>query len=202
MVGGSLSPEWLVSAYRNGIFPWPCETERGMLLAWFSPDPRTVLELDTLHVPRRLERRLRRGEFQFTFDQAFREVMRGCAAPRDDDPRTWITPQMVRAYSKLHQLGLAHSVEVWQDGELVGGAYGVALGGLFAAESMFHRAYDASKAGIVHLARHLRDRGFRVCDIQQWTPHMGRLGAVVIPRDAYLDRLAQAIDLPIQFDSV
>ncbi len=159
MIGGELSPEWLLAAYRRGIFPWPVTEEDVEILAWFSPHPRAVLEFDNLHVHRRLQRRLRRGEFEATFDQAFYEVIEACAAPRAQSFGTWITPRMLGAYRKMHDLGWAHSVEVWQQGELVGGLYGIALGGFFGGESMFHRRRDASKAAVVFLVEHLRERG-------------------------------------------
>ena len=198
-IGGSLAPSWLFVAYSRGIFPWPIAFPDGHVLAWFSPDPRAILDWRRLHLPRRLRRRLRRHEFVFSCDTDFAGVVRGCAALRPGESTTWITPQMARAYRQFHRLGFAHSVEVWQDGALVGGLYGVALGGLFCGESMFHRVRDASKAAIVALCFHLWQRGYVLFDIQQATDHMVRLGAATIPRDVYLERLAEAIRRPVVF---
>src|SRR5437660_7763503 len=153
-VGGDLRPERLLQAYRRGVFPW--FDEDGPIL-WWSPDPRAVFELDGLHISRRLQRTLRSGKFSVTFDQDFASVIRGCADRPDDG--TWITAEMVAAYEKLHLLGYAHSVETWQEGKLAGGVYGVAINGLFAGESMFTRARDASKVALVHLTQRLRERG-------------------------------------------
>src|SRR5262249_26297616 len=141
-VGGSLAPDWMLEAYRRGIFPMPIKVDRRRLIAWLAPDPRGVLQFESLHISRRLARRLRRGEFEFTLDQAFGEVVEGCAAPRGHDDDCWLTLSMQNAYLTLHALGHAHSVEVWQNRRLVGGLFGVAIGGLFAAESMFHRVTD------------------------------------------------------------
>jgi leucyl/phenylalanyl-tRNA--protein transferase len=197
--GGSLSPPWLVEAYRNGIFPMPLSYERQRILAWFSPHPRGILELDSLHVSRRLARRLRRGEFTFTLDQAFPRVVEGCAAPRRQETGTWLTLGMQNAYVALHHLGVAHSVEVWRQGQLVGGVYGVAIGGLFAAESMFHRVTDASKAALVKLTSHLRERGYVLLDVQWTNDHTRSLGAIDIPRRTYLARLREAVAMPVTF---
>jgi len=196
MIGGQLTTDWLLSAYRRGVFPWPVP-ELFDLIPWWSPDPRAVVELDGLHVSRRLRRRLRRGEFEMTCNRDFAGVIAACAEPRDDEGGTWITPEMIRAYTQLHILGHAHSVEAWHDGQLVGGVYGVAVGGVFAGESMFFRRRDASKAALAHLVAHLRQRGYRLLDVQQWTPHTGRLGAVEIPRRVYLARLRQAVELSV-----
>jgi leucyl/phenylalanyl-tRNA--protein transferase len=199
MIGGGLSPEWILTAYQRGIFPWPVVDEDVEILAWFSPDPRAVLDFDDLHVPQRLERRIRRGEFEVTFDRAFDDVIEACAAPRKKTDGTWITPAMVDAYRKMHDLGWAHSVEVWQSGSLVGGLYGMAIGGFFAGESMFHRQRDASKAAVVFLVERLRQRGFRLFDVQQSTPHLRRMGARLIRRREFLERLAQCLELPVTF---
>ncbi|MCL4202550.1 MAG: leucyl/phenylalanyl-tRNA--protein transferase [Pirellulaceae bacterium] len=199
MIGGSLSPEWILMAYRRGIFPWPVVLEDAEILAWFSPDPRAVLDFEDLHVPERLGRRIRRGEFEVTFDQAFDAVIEACAAPRRESDGTWITPAMVDAYQRMHELGWAHSVEVWQSGSLVGGLYGMALGGFFAGESMFHSRRDASKAAVVFLVERLRQRGFRLFDVQQSTPHLRRMGAKLIRRREFLARLAQCLELPVTF---
>jgi leucyl/phenylalanyl-tRNA--protein transferase len=196
-LGGSLAPVWLLDAYRHGIFPWPLD--EAMPIAWWSPDPRAILELDGLHVSRRLRRTLRSGKFQVTCDQDFAGVIRGCAAARGRLGHTWITKAMIRAYTRMFELGHVHSVEAWHEGRLAGGVYGVAIGGLFAAESKFYRVRDASKVALVHLVSHLAARGYVLLDIQQHTPHTARLGAIEIPRKKYLSRLAEAIALPVSF---
>jgi len=196
-IGGSLEVDWLLDAYRHGIFPWPAD---GDLLAWWSPDPRAVLQFDQLRVSRRLARTCRTGRFTVTRDQDFAGVIQGCRTAQDRRQATWITAEIVDAYSQLHAQGFAHSVEVWQDGRLAGGLYGVALGGVFSAESMFYNVRDASKVAVVHLVGHLARRGFRLLDIQQLTPHMERMGARAIPRWEFLRRIEAAVDLPISFD--
>ena len=193
-IGGDLRPKRLLQAYRSGVFPWYDENEP---ICWWSPDPRAIFELDGLHVSRRLRRRLRSGRFSVTVDRDFAGVIRGCAEEREDG--TWITPEMIHAYEELHRLGYAHSVEVWQDGELAGGLYGVAIGGFFAGESMFARRSDASKVALVHLVERLRQQGFQLFDIQFLTEHTTRLGAVEIARPAYLARLRKAIAAPVSF---
>lgn len=199
MIGGQLTPAWLLTAYRRGIFPWPIVEGNQEILAWFSPNPRAIVELDSLHVSRRLERRLRSGQFSVTLDRDFAGVIAACAEPRKEDGGTWITPRVAAAYRKLHELGHAHSVEVWEAGQLAGGLYGLALGGFFAGESMFHRRRDASKVALVHLVRHLQQRGFTLFDVQQPTAHIRSLGATVISRAAFLMRLRQALELPVTF---
>jgi leucyl/phenylalanyl-tRNA--protein transferase len=184
-VGADLEPGTLLAAYRAGIFPWPDDAGR---LLWWSPDPRGVLPLDAVHVSRSLRRD--RPRFTVTYDTAFADVMRGCATSHGP---TWITPSMFAAYVHLHGLGWAHSVEAWRDGALVGGVYGVAVGGLFAAESMFHRMRDASKVALVALAEHLVARGFAILDVQLLTPHLASMGAVEVPREAYLQALVRAV---------
>jgi leucyl/phenylalanyl-tRNA--protein transferase len=196
-VGGRLTPDWLLDAYRHGIFPWPMWDDDP--IAWWSPDPRAIIELDGLHVSRRLQRTMRSGKFVATCDRDFVGVIRACATAGDRANNTWLTPTMIEAYTAMHRLGHAHSIEVFQDGDLVGGTYGIAVGGLFAAESMFHRVRDASKIAVAHLVSHLQSRGFSLLDIQQWTPHTGRLGAIEIPRLEYLRRVAAAVDQPITF---
>lgn len=198
-LGGELSPEWLIDAYTHGIFPWPM-AEHDDPVPWWSPDPRAILPLDAFHVPRRLRRTVRSGRFAVTADQCFERVIRACARTHRGGGGTWITPRMVRAYRRLHELGVAHSVEVWREGRLAGGVYGVALGGFFAGESMFHTERDASKVALVHLVEHLRRRGYLLFDIQQWTAHTGRFGAVEISRLDYLRRLAEALCRPVDFD--
>ncbi len=195
-VGGELGTAWLLDAYAHGIFPWPILDG---LLAWWSPDPRAVIELDQLHVSRRLARTVRSGRFAVTCDQDFRGVILGCATVGDRLGHTWLTDDMQEAYYKLHELGIAHSIEVWQEGRLAGGIYGVALGGAFSGESMFYLVRDASKVALVHLVAHLAARGFELFDIQQLTPHTMRLGATAMPRRLFLNRLAKALRSPANF---
>ncbi|HSH69304.1 MAG TPA: leucyl/phenylalanyl-tRNA--protein transferase [Deferrisomatales bacterium] len=185
-IGGDLSPSRLLEAYRHGIFPWFSE---GQPILWWSPDPRAVLFPDRLHISRSLGKTLRRGRFRVTADRAFREVVAGCAAPRSGHDGTWITGEMADAYARLHDLGTAHSVEVWESGDLVGGIYGVALGRVFFGESMFSRATDASKVAIVHLARQLQRWEFPLLDCQVHNPHLETLGAERIPRKQFLAAL-------------
>lgn len=196
-VGGRLDPEWLLDAYSHGIFPWPVWDDEPM--AWWSLNPRAILELDGLHLSRRLQRTLRRGRFTVTCNHDFSGVIDGCATAAGRVGQTWLLEAMIDAYTEMYRLGHAHSVEAWQDGHLAGGTYGVAIGGLFAAESMFYRVTDASKVALAHLVAHLSKRGYRLLDIQQWTPHTGRLGAIEISRIAYLRRLAQVVDMPVTF---
>ncbi len=196
--GGSLAPQWLLDAYRHGIFPWPV-FEQEELLAWWSPDPRAVIEFENFHVPRRLMRTCRSGRFQVTCNRDFAGVLQGCATAQERAGSTWLFPRMIEAYTRLHRLGHAHSVEVWHEGELAGGTYGVAIGGFFAAESKFYRVRDASKVALVHLVGHLVSRGYRLLDIQQLTDHTERFGATEIPRDDYLRRLAAAMKLRVDF---
>ncbi|HEX4969107.1 MAG TPA: leucyl/phenylalanyl-tRNA--protein transferase [Nitrospiraceae bacterium] len=194
-VGGDLRPERLLKAYRHGIFPWYSDNQP---ILWWSPDPRTVLFPDKLHISRSLKRSLRPGLFSVTLDRCFRDVMQHCAEPRPQYPDggTWITAEMLEAYTQLHELGYAHSVETWQKGELVGGLYGVALGGAFFAESMFTRVSDASKVALVSLVRQLQTWGFRIMDCQQSSPHVLAFGAEAISRHEFLDHLAVALALP------
>jgi len=198
-IGGRLSPEWLLDAYSHGIFPWPITGERRVTLAWWSLDPRAIIEFDRFHVPRRLRQTCRNGQFEVTCDRDFAGVIQGCATAAGRAGATWITPTMQRAYVRLFDLGHAHSVETWHEGRLAGGTYGVAIGGLFAAESMFYRVPNASKVALVRLVSQLQSRGYSLLDIQQLTPNTSRFGAVEISRDAYLDRLAAALRLPVTF---
>ncbi len=197
-LGGRLTPEWLLDAYRHGIFPWPqAEIDDPML--WWSPDPRAILPFDRFHVPRRLARTIRGGRFTVTCDRDLAGVIGGCATACGRVGATWLTPRMIRAYVRLFELGHAHSVEAWHQGRLAGGVYGVAIGGFFAAESMFYHESEASKVALVRLVFHLQARGYRLLDIQQLTPHTARFGAIEIPRREYLERLAEAIALPASF---
>lgn len=191
--GGDLTPERLLAAYRQGIFPWYSE---GQPILWWSPDPRMVLFVDEFKVSRSLRRAVSRRDFDIRVDSAFESVVEGCAAPRDGQGGTWITPAMIDAYSRLHRLGYAHSVEAWTDGALAGGLYGVAIGRMFFGESMFARATDASKVALVHLVEMLKQRDMPLIDCQQQTPHLTRLGARLIPRRAFAEALARLVHSP------
>jgi leucyl/phenylalanyl-tRNA---protein transferase len=193
-IGGDLSPRRLLLAYRSGIFPWTVQP-----VSWWSPPTRGVLELDQIHVSHSLARLLRQGRFKITVDRAFGEVMKECAAPRPGRRTSWITPQFIQAYTALHELGHAHSLECWQDDKLAGGIYGVSIGGFFAGESMFHRLSNASKVAVVQLAEHLRQRGFVLFDIQMLTPVTIALGGITLGRDEYLARLAAAVERKCNF---
>ena len=196
--GGDLSVPRLVLAYRSGLFPW---TERPV--TWWSPNPRTIIELEGLHVSRSLKKFLAREPFTITVDRAFPEVIAACATEHGPVRRGWLTPGFTAAYTALHRAGHAHSVECWEEGKLVGGIYGVTVGGLFAGESMFHRASNASKVALVKLVAHLRARGCRLFDIQMTTPVTRQMGAVEIPRAEYLRRLKVAMEVADGwFDSV
>jgi leucyl/phenylalanyl-tRNA---protein transferase len=193
-VGGDLRPERLVLAYTRGIFPW---YEDGLPILWHSPDPRMVLEPERLRVPRSLRKTVRKRLYRITYDRAFRDVMEACAtAPRAGQDGTWITREMVAAYTRLHDLGLAHSVEAWRGRDLVGGLYGVSLGAVFFGESMFARAPDASKVAFVTVVQELRARGITLIDCQVYTPHLARFGAEEWPRERYLAVLGAALRKP------
>lgn len=199
-----LTPQVLVAAYVNGIFPMDVEGQ----IQWFSPDPRAVIPLEAFHASKTCLQTYRSGRFEIRIDTAFEEVMRGCADRREG---TWISEEIVRAYCRLHELGLAHSVEAWrapgrlagggqgQSGELAGGLYGVAIGGAFFGESMFSRQRDASKVALVALVERMRSRGFTLLDVQFLTPHLQRFGAVEISRDEYLERLKDALAIKASF---
>ncbi len=191
--GGDLSAERLLAAYRHGCFPW---YQEGQPLLWWSPDPRTVLYPDELHVSRSLRKRMRQESFTVTFDQAFADVIDGCAGPRSYTQETWITSHMMAAYLKLHEMGVAHSVEVWRDRQLVGGLYGLAIGRLFFGESMFSQANDASKVGFVTLVERLQAWGFKLVDCQMPTQHLASFGARAISRRAFAEALAEYLDQP------
>ncbi len=193
-IGGDLSVPRLLLAYRSGIFPWTVKP-----ISWWSPEPRAIFVLDRFHVSHSLAKIIRRGVFRITVDRAFRRVMQGCAAPAAGRRSTWISPEFIEAYTRLHEQGHAHSVECWQGRRLVGGIYGVAIGGFFAGESMFHRVSNASKVALFHLIEHLRERGFVLFDIQMLTPITTQLGGVTIPREQYLRRLAEAVRMPVLF---
>jgi leucyl/phenylalanyl-tRNA--protein transferase len=198
-IGGTLDPERLVTAYRSGIFPWSSDPA----VTWWSPDPRAIFDLETWRPHRTIARSARRSGWRFTVDRDFEGVMRACGESTALRPATWITDDFLRAYGELHRRGLAHSVEVWEGepgkGDLVGGLYGVTLGGFFGGESMFHRRTDASKAAVGYLIERLRAGGFSLLDAQVQTPHLERLGATTIPRDEYLRRLRAALAQPATF---
>jgi len=189
-VGGDLSPERLLAAYSEGIFPWYSEGEP---LLWFSPDPRTVLLTEQLRPDRGMQRTLRKSEFTLRLDSDFEGVMRACAEkPRPGTDGTWITQEMIRAYCALHELGFAHSSEAWQDGKLVGGVYGVSVGAYFAGESMFHHRSGASIAALAALLLQLRSWGTNLFDCQTHSPHVARLGAQRWPRHRFIQELRRA----------
>ena len=200
--GADLSPERLLDAYARGIFPWFGDDDP---LLWWSPDPRMVLAVSDIRVSRSLRRVLRSGRFDVTMDTAFAEVMAGCAEPRAEQDGTWITPEMTRAYGRLAALGFAHSVEVWSDGRLAGGLYGVAIGRMFFGESMFSRVSDASKVALIHLVRQLERWGLPIIDCQMSTPHLASLGARDVARADFLRDVARlvrqpAVPAPWRFD--
>ena len=192
-VGADLSPRRIIDAYCHGIFPWFSE---GDPILWWSPDPRMVLFPDELKVSRSLRKTLARGEYETRVDTAFRRVMQACAEPRDGQGGTWIVQEMIDAYTALHEMGFAHSVESWRDGELVGGLYGMAIGKVFFGESMFARAADASKVALVRLVERLRARGCRLIDCQQATAHLASLGAREIRRSEFATLVRESIQYP------
>jgi leucyl/phenylalanyl-tRNA--protein transferase len=192
-----LEPRLLIAAYCQGIFPMAGPDG---VISWYDPDPRAIIPLDErFSVPRRLGRTVRSGRFEIRADTAFREVIEACAMPAPDRDSTWISPEIIDSYITLHRMGLAHSIEAWQAGELVGGLYGVAVGGLFAGESMFSHATDASKVALVHLVERLRRGGFVLLDTQFLTTHLARFGAFEIRRAEYKRRLAHALAIDAQF---
>jgi len=184
--GGDLSPRRLLAAYARGIFPWYSEDEP---ILWWCPDPRMVLYVEEFHLSRSLARRMRKGEYDVRVNTAFEAVVRACAAPRPEQDGTWIHEEMIEAYLRLHELGYAHSIESWRDGELAGGLYGVALGRVFFGESMFARAIDASKVALAHLVQLMRARGAPLIDCQMETAHLASLGARPIPRAEFVREL-------------
>lgn len=193
-VGGDLSPQRLLTAYSNGIFPWYAEDSP---ILWWSTNPRLVIVPDEFHVPRSLRRTLNKGAFSFTMDTQFEAVIRACACcPRPEQDGTWIVDEMVDAYIALHEVGYAHSVETWQDGELVGGLYGVSLGSVFFGESMFYRVPDASKAAFVVFVEQVKQWGFSLIDCQQTTDHLLRFGARELQRFRFLAMLREGMETP------
>ncbi|MFN2141562.1 MAG: leucyl/phenylalanyl-tRNA--protein transferase [Candidatus Promineifilaceae bacterium] len=191
-----LTPELLISAYIQGIFPMAGENGE---IYWYDPDPRAVLPLDTFHIPRSLRRAVRRQDYEVRRDTAFGEVIRACAAPAPGREDTWISGDIISAYEELAQLGFAHSMEIWRSDRLVGGLYGVTVNGLFAGESMFARERDSSKIALVHLVAHLREQGVLLLDIQFMTEHLHRFGAIEITRQEYKKALALALKKPARF---
>ena len=193
-VGGDLKPGTLLLAYRNGIFPWTTNP-----ITWWSPDPRAVIEPAEVHVSASMKTFMRKGKFTVTFDRDFTRVMEGCAAPKPGREETWISPRFIAAYTRLFQMGYAHSVEVWRGKELAGGLYGVAIGGFFAGESMFSAAENASKQALISLCGRLAEKGFLLFDVQLMTPHLRSMGAREISRREYLARLRQAVEAERSF---
>ncbi len=191
--GGDLKPGTLLLAYRNGIFPWTTRP-----VTWWSPDPRAIIPLGGLHVSHSLRRFLRRGRLSVTLDWSFRAVIEGCAESRPGRRETWITPAFIAGYTRLHELGYAHSIEVWEGERLVGGLYGVSIGGFFAGESMFSAVENASKVALAAAEEYLRLSGFSLFDVQFVTPHLLTMGAVEIPRHEYLRKLRQAVEQEVR----
>ncbi|MDR9497791.1 MAG: leucyl/phenylalanyl-tRNA--protein transferase [Hydrogenovibrio sp.] len=190
-IGGDLTSEWLLSAYQKGIFPWYAHDDP---ILWWTPNPRSVLFTDAIHLSKSLRKRLRQQRYRVTFDQDFTQVMSACAhTPRPDQDGTWILPEMIQAYERLFQQGHAHSVEVWEQEELVGGLYGVVIGRMFYGESMFSRHNDASKIALVALCTQLRQWGFRLIDTQVATDHLQRLGARLVSREHFETLLDEQI---------
>jgi leucyl/phenylalanyl-tRNA--protein transferase len=188
-----LSPDILLAAYAQGVFPM---ADPDGVIGWYSPDPRAIIPLESFHVSRTLRQRCRQGCFEIRLNTHFEAVVRNCA---DRSEGTWISDEIVEAYCLLHRLGFAHCVESWQQGDLVGGLYGVTLGGAFFGESMFHRQTDASKVALVHLVERMRKRRYTLLDVQFTTPHLEQFGVVEIPRDEYLRRLGRALELDCRF---
>lgn len=197
-----LNPELLIAAYCQGAFPM-ARSRESAVIDWYRPDPRAVLPLEGFQCPRSLRQAVRRGEFEIRCDTAFERVVRACAQPRNTQRQTWINEPIVRAYTGLHRMGLAHCVEAWRGRQLVGGLYGVTLGGAFFGESMFHDpaagGTDASKICLVHLVQRLRERGFTLLDVQINSDHMRRFGVVEIPLDQYMQQLANALEQDVEW---
>ena len=203
-VGGDLTVERLLDAYSNGIFPWPVRVQDfdEDLLVWWSPDPRAIIDWDSFRIPRRLIRKMRKSNWVITSDTKFKDVVNGCATANFRKGNTWITTEIMEAYQALHDAGYAHSVEVLDGSTLVGGVYGVAVGGMFAAESMFYRRSDASKIALASLVAHLHARGFHLFDIQQMSPHLESLGAVSLKRSKFLSQLKRSITEQVTFGTL
>ncbi|GAB4273357.1 MAG: leucyl/phenylalanyl-tRNA--protein transferase [Candidatus Rifleibacteriota bacterium] len=196
--GGNLEPETLVEAYSHGIFPWTVNP-----ITWWSPDPRAIFEIKGFRLSNRMERMYKNSKFKFTINRAFSSVIRNCADPGyKGREQTWISPEFIEAYERLHELGIAHSVEAWHGEELAGGLYGVALGGFFAGESMFYRISNASTLCLRFFMEYLENKGFELFDSQVSTPHTLRLGAREIPRNVYLDRLHKALKKDCLIDKI
>lgn len=187
-IGGNLEPDTLISAYSSGIFPWSVNP-----ISWWSPDPRAIFSIDNFKISRRMLRIFNSGKFSFSIDKCFVEVMKGCARSAPGRESSWISHQFIKAYTRLHQMGIAHSVEAWYDGRLVGGVYGVAFAGFFAGESMFHEVTNGSTLSLYYLMLHLKERGFELFDSQVASPHTLHLGAIEIARNEYLKLLAKAL---------
>jgi leucyl/phenylalanyl-tRNA---protein transferase len=193
-VGGDLKPGTLLLAYGNGIFPWTTHP-----ITWWSPDPRAIIPIGGVHVSHSLRKLMRNSPFAITFDTAFTRVMKECAGPRPGRDGVWISPQFITAYSRLHELGYAHSVEVWAGESLAGGLYGVSIGGFFAGESMFSEHENGSKVALVAMEERLRSAGYTLFDVQFLTPHLQSMGAIEVDRSDYLNRLHDAIEIETRF---
>ena len=194
-VGGTLEPDFLIQAHRAGMFPWSSDP----VITWWSPDPRAIFDLEHFRPHRSTLKRIRSAGWRFAVDERFTDVMRACAEPAPGRPETWISEDFIESYTELHRRGIAHSVEVYEGDLLIGGLYGVALGGYFGGESMFHRRTDASKAALVWLVERLRAGGFVLLDAQAPNPHLMRIGAVEIPKEEYLSRLRVALGVNARF---
>lgn len=193
------SAELVLNAYAQGIFPMAHEHEDWDIY-WYAPDPRCIMPIEDFHTPRSLKRTIKKEVFDIRFDTAFTDVMKACAEPRGDGHGTWISPGLIDVFTELHELGFAHSIETWQDDELVGGLYGLALGGLFAGESMYHRVTDASKVALWATVQRLKERRFTLFDVQFHTDHLARFGAEEIRKEEYEKRVAAAVHLYREFD--
>jgi len=193
-IGGDLSEKRLLAAYRQGIFPWYSDDQP---ILWWSPNPRMVLYPDNLHISKSLRKTLRKENYSITFDSVFDQVIDECAAPRNYTADTWITDEMTQAYIRLHQSGYAHSVECWQDNELIGGLYGIAIGKVFFGESMFSKKMDASKIAFIYLTRQLQSWGYQLIDCQVYSSHLASLGAVNISRENFIEQLQQLCNLKV-----
>lgn len=193
----TLHPQLLISAYCQGVFPMADDDGE---IYWYDPDPRAILPLDDFHIPRSLKRTLKKDLFEMRINSAFRQVMEACAESVKGREKTWINQEILDVYTELHQLGFAHSIEAWQDGELVGGLYGVAVRGLFAGESMFSRVTDSSKVALIYLINHLNARNYQLLDIQFMTEHLSRFGAIEIPAPLYKQKLLLALQISASFE--